>query len=238
MEQGQAKEMPRDRLANFEDDDIEDMTSILTPRPQAPTTSSANEDSRASSGRHVSAVPDPITSPADRGGEDEESTGPAAKATGRARKTTRPRRTGTTNRTARDRRTETPTAENVPAHSERKNKIKPSSVHIPTRLLTPVSDYCEANGMSNGQVVLTAIEFAHPHLHDLIHPATAGGGGLFAQRATRGARTHDGPLTPLNIRLYADDYEIIDKIVKDYGAFSRGHLVTVSLTYFFEHHAS
>ena len=127
-----------------------------------------------------------------------------------------------------------PAGRRTPKYSERANEIKSSSVHIPTPLLEKLVTYRDQHGMSNGQVVIAAIEKAHPRLPDLIHPVTAGGGGLFEQRATRGVRTTEGPLTPLNVRLYAQDYEVIDRLVKEFGAFSRGHLVTVSLTEFFD----
>lgn len=121
----------------------------------------------------------------------------------------------------------------VPAYSNRANEIKSSSVHIPTPLLEKLVAFRNEHGMSNGQVVIAAIEKAHPRLPHLIHPVTAGGGGLFASRATRGVRTTEGPLTPLNVRLYTQDYQVIDRLVEEFGAYSRGHLVTVSLTEFF-----
>jgi len=120
----------------------------------------------------------------------------------------------------------------TPAYSDRANAIKSSSVHIPTPLLEQLVAYRDQHKMSNGQVVIAAIEHAHPKLKDLIHPATTGG-GLFAQRATKGTRLNEGPLTPLNVRLFEADYEVIDKLVNEFGAFSRGHLITVSLREFF-----
>lgn len=125
-----------------------------------------------------------------------------------------------------------PTTERAPSYSERANAIKSSSVHIPTPLLEQLVAYRDQHKMSNGQVVIAAIEHAHPKLKDLIHPATTGG-GLFAQRATKGTRLNEGPLTPLNVRLFKADYEVIDKLVNEFGAFSRGHLITVSLREFF-----
>lgn len=120
----------------------------------------------------------------------------------------------------------------TPAYNDRANAIKSSSVHIPTPLLEQLVAYRDQHKMSNGQVVIAAIEHAHPKLKDLIHPATAGG-GLFAQRATKGTRLNEGPLTPLNVRLFEADYEVIDNLVSEFGAFSRGHLITVSLREFF-----
>lgn len=120
----------------------------------------------------------------------------------------------------------------VPAHSERENEIKSSSVHIPTALFEPLKAYRTAKGMSNGQVIIAAIEATYADLRELIHPATAGGGGLFAQRTTKGVRTTDGPLAPLNVRLFEEDYKVIDRLVGEFGAYSRGHLVTVALTEF------
>jgi hypothetical protein len=118
------------------------------------------------------------------------------------------------------------------ARSDRENEIKSSSVHIPTALFEPLKAYRTAKGMSNGQVIIAAIEATHTDLADLIHPATAGGGGLFAQRTTKGVRTTDGPLAPLNVRLFEQDYKVIDRLVEEFSAYSRGHLVTVALTEF------
>jgi hypothetical protein len=41
-------------------------------------------------------------------------------------------------------------------------------------------------------------------------------------------------LTALNIRLYEDDYDILDQLVTTHGASSRGHLATVALTTYFK----
>lgn len=123
-------------------------------------------------------------------------------------------------------------APTAPKYSERDNAIRSSSIHIPTPLLEQVVVYRDEHGMSNGQVVIAAIEAAHPKLKDLIHPG-ATGGGLFAQRATKGIRANDGPLTPLNVRLFEADFAVIDRLVEEFGAFSRGHLVTESLREFF-----
>lgn len=133
---------------------------------------------------------------------------------------------------ARPKAKKTSSKKRAPAHSERENEIKSSSVHIPTALFEPLKAYRTAKGMSNGQVIIAAIEATHSDLADLIHPATAGGGGLFAQRTTKGVRTTDGPLAPLNVRLFEQDYKVIDRLVEEFSAYSRGHLVTVALTEF------
>ena len=79
-------------------------------------------------------------------------------------------------------------------------------------------------------IVIAAIEDAHPRLAQLIAPPQGSGGTLFQQRSSRVVRTVDGPLTALNVRLFEDDYDIIDRLVAQYGAFSRGHLITAALT--------
>jgi hypothetical protein len=103
-------------------------------------------------------------------------------------------------------------------------------VHIPVDLINKITRRREETGWSNGEIVIAALEHVRDQLGELISRRTPAGGGLFAARASRGARLVDGPLTALNIRLYEQDYATIDALVEQYGAFSRGHLISVALT--------
>ena len=229
MAKGQAQELPTGRLASFEEDDESDFASILGPRRGASKDAdAATEPPSANHTRKKTAGDDQgpaVTTDAPHGAP-----APATRAQ---------KKSATTAQNATEAPTSaTPVKESaggteVPAYSKRQNEIRSSSVHIPAQLLEKLVAFRDEHGMSNGQVVIAAIEKAHPKLPELIHPVTAGGGGLFAQRATRGVRTTEGPLTPLNVRLYTQDYEVIDRLVEEFGAYSRGHLVTVSLTEFF-----
>lgn len=109
------------------------------------------------------------------------------------------------------------------------DKVRPSNVHIPVSLLEPLVSKCKTGGLSHGEVIIIAIENAHPRLQDLIHPAATAGGGLFASRRSRAARKTDGPLTPLNYRLREGDFATLDQLVEQFGASSRGHLITAAL---------
>lgn len=113
--------------------------------------------------------------------------------------------------------------------SERKNKIRPSSVQIPVALIEPVTSHRARTGRSNGEIVIDAIEHCQDRLQTLIQPRESSGGQIFISRASRGVRTTVGPLTALNIRLMEADYDVIDQLVEKYGAFSRGHLITTAL---------
>ena len=86
------------------------------------------------------------------------------------------------------------------------DKVRPSNVHIPVSLLEPLVAKC---------------------------PAAPAGGGLFASRRSRSSRKADGPLTPLNYRLREADFAVVDSIVAQFGASSRGHLITAALSDFF-----
>lgn len=110
------------------------------------------------------------------------------------------------------------------------DRVRPSNVHIPVALLDPLVAKCKAEGLSHGEVIIIAIEETHPRLKDLIHPAATAGGGLFASRRSRAARNSDGPLTPLNYRLRETDFATLDQLVDEFGASSRGHLITAALT--------
>ena len=48
------------------------------------------------------------------------------------------------------------------------------------------------------------------------------------------SRLSDGPLTPLNVRLFEQDYVVIDELVARFGAFSRGDLISTALTAYFD----
>lgn len=118
------------------------------------------------------------------------------------------------------------------------DKVRPSNVHIPVALLEPLVSKCKADGLSHGEVIIVAIENAYPRLKDLIHPAATAGGGLFASRRSRASRKNDGPLTPLNYRLREADFATLDQLVDEFGASSRGHLITAALSDFFSDHPS
>lgn len=113
------------------------------------------------------------------------------------------------------------------------DKVRPSNVHIPIALLEPLAAKCKAAGLSHGEVIIVAIESAYPRLKDLIHPAATAGGGLFASRRSRASRKTDGPLTPLNYRLREADFATLDHLVEEFGASSRGHLITAALSDYF-----
>jgi hypothetical protein len=111
--------------------------------------------------------------------------------------------------------------------------IRSSTVHIPVDLLPKVAEERNRTGRSNGEIVIVAIESSQHRLGDLIGTTEVTGGSLFERRASRGARRSDGPLTALNVRLYEQDYAVLDDLVAAHGASSRGHLVATALTAYF-----
>lgn len=113
------------------------------------------------------------------------------------------------------------------------DKIRPSNVHIPVNLLEPLTAKCQQEGLSHGEVIIIALETAYPRLNDLIHPPATAGGSLFASRRSRASRSADGPLTPLNYRLRVGDFDVIDGLVEEFRASSRGQLITAALNDYF-----
>ncbi len=116
----------------------------------------------------------------------------------------------------------------------RKNRIRSSSVHVPSALIDRIIAERERSGRSNGEIIISALESAHDQMHQLIQRRDPTGGSLFVSRPSRGARLSDGPLTALNVRLYEADYDVIDELVEKFGAFSRGHLISAALTAYFD----
>ena len=113
------------------------------------------------------------------------------------------------------------------------DRVRPSNVHIPVALMGLLEAECKEKGLSHGELIIVAVERAHPRLRDLIHPTATAGGSLFASRRSRAARTTDGRLTPLNYRLRQSDFLTLDALVEEFGASSRGHLITVALKDYF-----
>jgi hypothetical protein len=113
------------------------------------------------------------------------------------------------------------------------SKVRASNVHIPVSLLEPIAALKKQKGLSNGEIIISAIEATYADLKNLIHPSATAGGSLFAARHSHVPRSSDGPLTPLNYRLRGEDYVTLDRLVDQLEASSRGHLITVALTAYF-----
>lgn len=104
-----------------------------------------------------------------------------------------------------------------------------SNVHIPVILDAPVKTACRERGISHGELIIIAIEATYERLDDLVNPGTRAGGSLFAARRGRAGRSSDGPLTPLNFRMSKADFTVLDNLTEEFGASSRGHLITAAL---------
>lgn len=228
---GDAHELPKGRLTAFEDDDALDLGSLITRRtPASRTPSSRDLPDRASQAeegedqpplsrreptRQAPRSPSPPTasdqSPERVAAPDAEPAGPDLP----------------------DAAFEQPTPPPETPRHARRTPIRSSSVHIPVALLDKLAEEKQRNGRSNGEIVIVAIEHCHDRLGELLGRHAPTGGSVFERRASRGARLADGPLTALNVRLFEQDYSILDQLVAEHGAFSRGHLITTALTAYF-----
>lgn len=140
--------------------------------------------------------------------------------------------------------TTTPAAAMNPARTPRPKRpparqrsvMRASNAQIPAELIPRMKQARADTGRSNGDIIIDAIEYAHDRLDELCRgraATTGSGGGLFTPRTSRGIRSLDGPLTPLNVRLRDEDWDVIDGLVDKFAAFSRGHLITVALLEYF-----
>jgi len=125
--------------------------------------------------------------------------------------------------------------EKTPVSRTADTVVKPSNAHIPIELMEPLREYKARSGHSNGETIIAAIESTYPRLSEVITPKETGG-SLFGARRSKAARTVTGPLTSLNYRLQAQDYEVLDRVCDELGATSRGHLITEALTLFLGGH--
>jgi len=209
MADSTASELPKGRLSSFEDDEPDDggLGGLLGRRaPTAPPPSSAPGPPTPASPAEQQPPPAAAKTAA--------KPGPATE-----RHPASPKRIAGTSAPA--------------AAGNGRPVIRSSSVHIPVSLLPDIAAERQRSGRSNGQIVIVAIEDTHSRLPDLLGAGDASGGTLFAPRPSRGVRQTDGPLTALNVRLFEQDYEVIDTLVEKHGALSRGHLITTALNAYF-----
>ena len=208
---GAARPIPAGRLASFEDADDEVSISLPPRRPRAPKPELVASVTLEA----VPSLPEvPQEEPAPRLPKRRSSTSTSAKAS-----------------PAREAAPEASAAEE--AGEQGADAMRPSNVHIPVFLLDPIRDLCAKKGLSHGEVIIIALEDTHPRLRELVNPVATAGGSLFAARRSRASRSADGPLTPLNYRLRESDYATLDRLADEFGASSRGHLITEALKGYF-----
>lgn len=221
--QGAAREVEPGRLANFEDDDLPDVASLsLPPRRRRPVPAAA---AAADEG-----IPETLPQPEDPTKPPE--TAPATPVAAEARTSPRRRRTPKKAPASTPKATEE-SLDQAPATKGPEQRVRPSNVHIPVWLVEPIAAKHAAEGLSNAEIIIRAIEETYPRLKDLIHPVSVSGGALFESRRSRTSRAGDGPLTPLNYRMREADFTTLDHLVAELAASSRGHLITVALTAYF-----
>jgi|GEM_PF-1267368 len=112
------------------------------------------------------------------------------------------------------------------------DRMRPSNVHVPVELVDKLRDRSQKTGLTNGEIILVAIEetAAAGKLESLVHPGKTVGGSLFAPRpSNRASSLAAGHKAPVNYRLREGDYAVLDKLVTDYKAPSRNHLIVAAL---------
>lgn len=122
-----------------------------------------------------------------------------------------------------------------PAPLLARGTLRASNIHIPVRLIGDLDETRCNTRMSNGDIIITAIEQTYEELKILISPRRVTGGPLFGRRVSRPPRTPSTePVTPLNYRLTTEDYAVLDRLVDELGATSRSHLISVALTTYYK----
>lgn len=114
--------------------------------------------------------------------------------------------------------------------------MRPSNVHIPSHLMEALTRARIATGLSTGYLFIQAIEENYAPVKASIDPPPEVGGSLFGARRSKVARSGTGPLTPVNYRLAAADFETLDQLVEAANASSRGHLITEALKLYLTNH--
>ncbi len=218
-EESTARPLPAGRLSGFEgDDDDERSAQLRTLLQRSPTSTSP--------------VPEPTPVPAAdqvlAGAEPSRETSevhplpPAAKGDASLRgPRTEPRRP----RPRRERRPASGVTATTGGAATRA-----STVWIPESLFEQIEAYVQRTQLSNGEVLIAALEAIDEQR--LGERLTRAGGGRFAARPSR-ARQETGPYKIWNFRMRPEDFDTYDDIVASVNAASRAQLATAALAAFF-----
>lgn len=106
-------------------------------------------------------------------------------------------------------------------------QTRPTNVMVPSSTLDLVASAREKLSMSTGELIVVAIEAELEKLPALLGVQRPR--GLFETRASRLPHRSDEPERPLSYRLTPSDLATIDQLVDQFGARSRGHLISVAL---------
>lgn len=117
-----------------------------------------------------------------------------------------------------------------PKSSESTGARRPSTVLIPMELSSAFERARDSQGLSNGDLIIAALEATGDQLADEIAKMGGrAGGGRFAARVTHQAAVKHEKGTLLNYRLFEADYEILDQMVAECNARSRNELIVTAL---------
>ncbi|MDN5666845.1 MAG: hypothetical protein L0G87_00440 [Renibacterium salmoninarum] len=126
----------------------------------------------------------------------------------------------------------TTTATDRPDNAQR--RIAPVQFFIPSAMKRDFIAYTKAKGISQPMAILLAVQDAYPIFPQLLGTSTvgvAGGKNLFDLPKSvviklDGGEAKDASIT---VKMLQSNLEILDELVKEFGAPSRNHLVYVAL---------
>ncbi|MGH3447081.1 MAG: hypothetical protein ACRDP4_05615 [Nocardioidaceae bacterium] len=105
-----------------------------------------------------------------------------------------------------------------------------TTMHIPVNIYDRFHATRDQRGLSNGALVIEAIEATLDQIPKEIGGRGTAGGERFQRRTThRKSPSEAEQLTLLNLRFLESDYAVLDELVAETGARSRNHLVVAAL---------
>lgn len=117
--------------------------------------------------------------------------------------------------------------------------VRGTTIYIAAHLFDRIESVRTTKRMSNGEIVLAAVDATHRQLPALIaaeRTAAAGGendaaagDSLFAPRPSAGRPRKAVARTMLQVRFREADYAVLDRLVAQVGANSRSHLINLAL---------
>lgn len=202
-------------------DDIEGGQTVgLTPPPGL---SAPHAATRRPAAQDQAATPTPAPKPAQKAtSRRPKATKPTRPTPKPATNTTQPKEVGDSDQQQDHGRAKTTPSNNAATRA--------TNITVPAELFDRIAEAREQQQLSTGELIAAAIEAQIADLSNLIAAAnTTRTTSMFSTRATRLPRRGAEPEKPITYRMTAQDLAIIDDLVEQYGARSRGQLITIAL---------
>lgn len=141
-----------------------------------------------------------------------------------------------------------PTPDRVPVVEKKERSVTPtfveelpeddpvvsSNVHLPEEIAQHLAEVGRRRNLTNGEMVIEALESTYGRLSEFVHPGGKVGGTLFKARGVGSTVKQKADTKQVAFSLLRSDFEVIDRIKEELAARSRSHLLTAAFQAYFQ----